>query len=103
MRWPSLIAMAPSDEDERLTEATACPAVAAEDSPPSLTEKTAKDASAKNLRSQTGKSIAWVFSSTAAIALSRVVLFAGLARLLQPSDFGLYAATTSVLGILEIL
>lgn len=57
----------------------------------------------KGLRSQAGKSIAWVFSSSAAIALSRVVLFAGLARMLQPADFGLYAATTSVLGILEIV
>lgn len=65
-----------------------------------------KDATAldnKGLRSQAGKSIAWVFSSSAAIALSRVVLFAGLARMLQPADFGLYAATTSVLGILEIV
>ncbi len=33
----------------------------------------------------------------------RVVLFAGLARLLQPQDFGLFAACTSVLGILEVM
>ena len=57
----------------------------------------------KELRAQAGRSIAWVFSSTGAIALSKLVLFAGLARLLLPADFGLYAATTSVLGILEIV
>ncbi len=57
----------------------------------------------RELRSQTSRSIAWVFSSTAAIAFSKVILFAGLARLLQPADFGLFAATTTVLGILEIV
>ena len=65
--------------------------------------KPQEGAPAKALRSQAGRSIAWVFSSTAAIAFSKVILFAGLARLLQPADFGLFAATTSVLGILEIV
>lgn len=59
--------------------------------------------SAPSLHSQARRGIAWIFSTTAATAAARVVLFAGLARMLHPADFGLYAATTSVLGIVEIV
>lgn len=37
------------------------------------------------------------------MAVSRIVLFAILARLLMPADFGLYAACVSILGILEVI
>ena len=57
----------------------------------------------QELRSQTTRGVVWVFGSTGTMMVLRVVLFACLARLLRPADFGLFAAATSILGILEVV